>query len=169
MNAVGKIVSAACRHRMAAALAFVAFAVLAAAAISRANFDSDIYDLLPKSDSAIAAHVRAAKDFGQSNTLFFNVSGGNAEEACDALAAALKRDAEIKSVGGAAEDFDFDESLKNILQFLPCTFTESDLAELERKTSPAELRKRAADFKRNIANPQHFGSARVFEIGRAHV
>lgn len=162
MNAAGKTVSAVCRHRLAAAIAFAAFAIAAAAAISRANFDSDIYDLLPKSDSAIAAHVRAAKDFGQSNTLFFNVSGDRAEEACDALAAALKKDAEIKSVVGAAEDFDFDESLKNILQLLPRTFTEADSAELEKKTSPAELRKRAADFKRNIASPQHFGAARVF-------
>lgn len=162
MNAAGKTVSAVCRHRLAAAIAFAAFAIAAAAAISRANFDSDIYDLLPKSDSAIAAHVRAAKDFGQSNTLFFNVSGDNAEEACDALAAALKKDAEIKSVVGAAEDFDFDESLKNILQLLPRIFTEADSAELEKKTSPAELRKRAADFKRNIASPQHFGAARVF-------
>ena len=81
MNFAEKFVRFAYRHRPSFAAAFAAMCVAAFFAAKAAPFKTDAFDLLPFRDARIENAERAAKWFGASDSLYFNVSASGSETA----------------------------------------------------------------------------------------
>ena len=84
MKFVAKVVAAVYSVRIAFGVLLLAAVAAAAFVISRADFRENIFDLLPVHDDVVDAHVYAGTHFGQSNTLYFNVSVSDGAELSDA-------------------------------------------------------------------------------------
>ncbi len=157
MNIAGKTVEKLYARRGMAAVLALLFFCFAGYFISSAKFTSNIYDLLPVSDGIVKSHLRAAENFKQSNSLYFNISGENAETVCDALAAKLKSTAGISRVDGCGGDFNLTESLNEIIAYAPSIFTAEDENCLKEKISEKSLRERMSGFKRKLSEIGGFG------------
>lgn len=157
MNIAGKTVERLYARRGMAAVLALLFFCFAGYFISSAKFTSNIYDLLPVSDGIVKSHLRAAENFKQSNSLYFNISGENAETVCDALAAKLKSTAGISRVDGCGGDFNLTESLNEIIAYAPSIFTAEDENCLKEKISEKSLRERMLGFKRKLSKIGGFG------------
>lgn len=159
MNAAGKFVLWAAARKKLCAAATAAFAAVSLLALSGVKFRSDIYDIVPSGDSIISSHIAAAEKFGQSRTLFFNVSGADAESVCDALEDGLGKIPQIASTTGRT-DFSMADAFRAAANAMPQTFTESDKKTLEKSLGKQKLEKRILGLKKDLAG---FGSAVAVE------
>lgn len=147
MNFAEKCVRFAYRHRPALAAAFAAMCVAAFFAVKTAPFKTDAFDLLPFRDARIENAEMAAKWFGASDSLYFNVSARNPETARN-CALALK--GKLAKAGfGFAEFPDPAKAAPEIFRAYPSLF--DDTAALERAVSKGEIRKRFAFYMRKMS------------------
>ncbi len=161
MKKVAQIVSFICRHRLSVAVAIFSWAIFAFFVIRSAKFSQNIYDLLPVTDDAVISHSKAAKFFGQSNSIFFDISGEDSELACDALVTLLSKNSEIAEISGKIDAVDFKNVLSEIIGYIPTVFSEKDAKVLEDKISIQSLTNRLENFKRRISSVSSFGSKDV--------
>lgn len=159
MNAAGKFVLRTAAHKRLCAAATAIFAAVSLLALSGAKFRSDIYDIVPSGDRIVRSHIAAAEKFGQSKTLFFNVSGENAEEVCDALEAGLREIPQIASVTGGS-DFSLADAFRAAAAAAPKTFTAEDEKTLEKNLEKTAVEKRMLELKKRLSG---FGSASAVE------
>lgn len=159
MNAAGKFVLWAAARKKLCTAATAAFAAVSLLALSGAKFRSDIYDIVPSGDRIVRSHIAAAEKFGQSKTLFFNVSGENAEEVCDALEAGLREIPQIASVTGGS-DFSLADAFRAAAAAAPKTFTAEDEKTLEKNLEKTAVEKRMLELKKRLSG---FGSASAVE------
>ncbi len=159
MNFAGKAVEFVFKRRKSVAAAAFLFLCAAAAAICSADFNANVYDILPVSDSTLTAHMRASEKLKQSNTLYFNVSGENAEAACEALAKEVGKLPGIASISGSPDGFDYASFISGALTVLPEIFSRDDEMAAKEKISYEALRARMADFKRRLSGLGSYGAA----------
>ena len=162
MNFVGKIVEFISNRRKTFAMLFLFWLVFAGWIVSRASFSENVYDILPVADETVSAHLKATKFFGQTKTLYFNVSGENAEVVCDALAEKLAKLPEISDVSGKIGGGYFKQTLSALLHFTPELFTESDALVLREKLQPKIIQTRLETFMRKMSGIGSFGVRDVF-------
>jgi len=147
MNFAEKCVRFAYRHRPVLAAAFAAMCVAAFFAAKTAPFKTDAFDLLPFRDARIENAEMAAKWFGASDSLYFNVSARDPETARN-CALALK--GKLAKAGfGFAEFPDPAKAAPEIFRAYPSLF--DDMAALERAVSKGEIRKRFAFYMRKMS------------------
>lgn len=157
MSLVEKIVGFFFKRRKTFAVLFVLSIFIAVWSVSKANFSENVYDILPVSDDTISAHLRATKFFGQTKTLYFNISGDNAESASGTLADKLAELPEIKEISGKIDTRDFRKTLTEILRFVPELFTDSDADELRKKVESKAIEDRLQGFIRKMSGFGSFG------------
>ncbi len=157
MNKVKRVVEFFCARRWTLFAVLLSWTLLALWFASNANFSQNIFDLLPVEDSSFTAHVRAAKFFGHSKSAYFNVSGEDAQSACDALIAKLSKQSDVSEISGRIESGEFKTALSEIISYIPATFTEDDAKFLENKIASESLSRRLEDFKRAMASMTGFG------------
>ena len=136
---------------------FLLSAFLTFWAMSRASFSENVYDILPVSDDTVQAHLKATKFFGQSKTLYFNISGENASEVSDVLSEKLSAIPEINEVSGTMATRDFRKVVQALLKFTPELFTAEDEILLRKKIQKDTLEKRLNDFKKKLSSVGGFG------------
>ncbi len=157
MNIVRKLVEFFCKRRLSLFVFILMWTLLALCVASSANFSQNIFDLLPVEDSSITAHLRAAKFFGHSKSAYFNVSGKDAQSACDALIYKLSNQSDIAEISGTIESGEFKTALSEIISYIPAIFTEDDAKLLENKITKESLSRRLDDFKRAMSSMSGFG------------
>ena len=140
---------------------FLLSAFLTFFAMSHANFSENVYDILPVSDDTVHAHLKATKFFGQSKTLYFNISGENASVVSDILSEKLSAMPEIKEVSGTMATQDFRKVVQALLKFTPELFTNEDEILLREKIKKDVLEKRLNDFKKKLSGVGGFGVSDV--------
>lgn len=140
---------------------FLLSAFLTFFAMSHANFSENVYDILPVSDDTVHAHLKATKFFGQSKTLYFNISGENASAVSDILSEKLSAMPEIKEVSGTMATQDFRKVVQALLKFTPELFTNEDEILLREKIKKDVLEKRLNDFKKKLSGVGGFGVSDV--------
>lgn len=147
MNFAEKCVRFAYRRRPALAAAFAAMCAAAFFAAKAAPFKTDAFDLLPFRDARIENAERAARWFGASNTLYFNVSARDSETA-RSCALALRGEL-VKAGFGFAEFPDPAKAAPEIFRAYPGIFV--DAGALERAVSKGEIRRRFAYYVRRMS------------------
>lgn len=153
MKFVAKVVAAVYSVRIAFGVLLLAAVAAAAFVISRADFRENIFDLLPVHDGVVDAHVYAGTHFGQSNTLYFNVSvsdGAELSDAADALHAELKSLGVFSGIIYTSGMEDFFSGYGAMLRAYPYMFTEDDAGELDKLLSSESMEKRLEYFKRKL-------------------
>ncbi len=157
MNIVKRIVEFFCGKRLVLLSAILLWTAFALWFSGRANFSQNIFDLLPVEDTSITAHIRAAKFFGHSKSVYFNLSGKDAPIACDALIAKLSDRDDISEISGSVGEGEFKTALTEILSYIPAIFTQADAEFLENKMTRESLTQRLESFKRAMASMSGFG------------
>lgn len=161
MNFVEKIVAFFFKHRFFFVGVFVVWACFAVWAVSQAKFSENIYDLLPVSDDTVQAHLNATNFFGQSKTLYFNLSGDEASQASDVLAEKLSSLPEIKEVSGTIDSRDFRKIISGLMRFTPELFSAEDENLLRKKIKKESIEERLSGFKRRMSGIGGFGVSEV--------
>lgn len=156
MNFAGKAVEFVYARRAAFGLFVALFFAFAFWTVSRARFEENIYDILPFEDKVLSSYLYAGEKFSQSNTLYFNVSGGDAQNAVLWLASELRNCKKISKVFPDADAAFSMETIEGVFKILPFLFTEADASEMKLRTSLHSLESEMEALVKNLHSPNSF-------------
>ncbi|HEY0782626.1 MAG TPA: hypothetical protein VGE98_09240, partial [Thermoanaerobaculia bacterium] len=140
---------------------FAAFGLLAAVSlvlITRLSFDTDMLNLLPRKDPAVAGYIQNLQDFGTTSILLvaIHIPEGAAtdpyESLADDLAARLAKLPEIRNVQHRIGDPQ--ELLRTFFPKSLLFLDNSSRARLAAKLTDDGIRRRVSELRRTLATPQ---------------